>query len=87
MCFKNLPIEFDSHGRPHLIEDGTGFAVERDRDHEDLVGAINRSAVRDFNIDPVTRVAGALAFHLKIDLTARTIVDAPLPQPCFGGTK
>jgi Ni,Fe-hydrogenase I large subunit len=86
MCFKNLPIEFDSHGRPHLRETAAGFAVMVERDHEALVAAINRSAkVRDFTIDPVARVAGALAFHLKVDLVARSIVDARAAATMFRG--
>jgi hydrogenase large subunit len=86
MCFKNLPIEFDPHGRPRLRETAAGFAVTAERDHEALVAAINRSAeVRDFTIDPVTRVAGALAFHLKVDLAARAIVDARAAATMFRG--
>lgn len=85
MCFKNLPIEFDAHGRPFLQEAGNGFAIESVQDHDELVEAINRSAVRDFNIDPVTRVAGALAFHLKVDLASRKIVDARASSTMFRG--
>lgn len=86
MCFKNLPIEFDSHGQPFLRNTKTGFAVEKELKHDELVAAIGRAAnVRDFDIDPVTRVAGALAFHLQVDLTSRTIVEARASSTMFRG--
>lgn len=66
MCFKNLPIEFDAHGQPRLRDDTPGFDMASRREHESLVEAITRSAsVRDFNIDPVTRVAGRWPFTCK----------------------
>ncbi len=86
MCFKNLPIEFDAHGRPRLLDGAPGFEVTATRDHESLVEAIARSAaVRDFNIDPVTRVAGALAFHLQVDLASRRVMDARSASTLFRG--
>src|SRR5262252_7874488 len=84
MCFKNLPIEFDAHGRAYLREDGEGdpFSVVAGlasssrgadwRNREDALEEIVRNAhAREFNIDPITRVAGALAFHTTIDLNQR----------------
>jgi hydrogenase large subunit len=86
MCFKNLPIEFDPHGQPYLRDDKAGFAIEAADDHDSLMEAIGRSAnVRDFSIDPVTRVAGALAFHLKVDLESRSILDARAVSTLFRG--
>ena len=75
MCFENLPVAFDDQGRPRLV-DGGSFAVERVppsplRD----ASAGTRGAV-EFNIDPVTRVAGALAFHTRVDLAGGTVTDA-----------
>ena len=73
MCFRNLPIDFDVHGRATLRDDGsrTPFAVPA-RPDEAAVERFARSVhEREFNIDPVTRVAGALAFHTVVDLQRR----------------
>src|SRR5574341_2413828 len=86
MCFKNLPIEFDAHGQPRLRDDAPGFDMTPRREHASLVEAITRAAsVRDFSIDPVTRVAGALAFHLQVDLASRRVMDARAASTLFRG--
>jgi len=90
MCFKNLPIGFDKHGRPFLRDEPSSFDVERRPDHEELMKAIGRShavanGARDFTIDPVTRIAGALTFHLKIDLASRAVVRAHASATLFRG--
>ncbi len=86
MCFKNLPIEFDPHGRPFLREDPDGFTPKPVRDHRALIELIERQAgARDLTIDPVTRVAGALAFHLKVDLPSRSVLDAHAVSTMFRG--
>ena len=65
MCFQNLPIEFDDQGRPRLAAGPNAFAytpVEIDRTQIEELVKRNQN-VKEFDIDPVTRVAGALAFH------------------------
>ena len=86
MCFKNLPITFDESGKARLAEgvsDPYAVAVAEPRDF--VRGALNRRSVgalaapprlREWSIDPVTRVAGALAVHTVLDLETRTAVEA-----------
>lgn len=87
MCFKNLPIEFDAHGRARLTDDWQTPAPlptgpDRDRALEELVRGAH---LREFNIDPVTRIAGALAFHTVLDLENRRVVDARTQATLFRG--
>src|SRR5919108_4701307 len=89
MCFHNLPVEFDADGKPRLKRtDGRDpYAYQRreiDRSHiEEL---LRRNAhVRDVNIDPVTRVAGALAFHAVVDLRERKVYEANSIATLFRG--
>jgi hydrogenase large subunit len=87
VCFKNLPIEFDAHGRARLRDDGEGrpFAVQS-RGGDTVLDALAQGAhLRDFDIDPVTRVAGALSFHTVIDLERRRVVDARTEATLFRG--
>src|SRR5499426_3858557 len=98
MCFKNLPIEFDAHGHAYLREDGKGdpFSTAAGsapgsrgagwRNREDALEELVRNMrAREFNIDPVTRVAGALAFHTTIDLQNRRVLDARTEASLFRG--
>ena len=82
MCFKNLPIVFDDEGRAHLDE-GT-FAVEAVLPQAGASGPTAPSMI-DFHIDPVTRVAGALAFHARVDLKNGVITDAHSEAVMFRG--
>jgi hydrogenase large subunit len=87
MCFKNLPIEFDAHGRARLRDElpGEPFATPP-RDDGPPVEAIARAVHRrDFDIDPVTRVAGALSFHTVVDLADRRVLDARTEASLFRG--
>ncbi len=85
MCFKNLPIEFDGHGRARLVGAVEAFAVQR-RDREDVLDRLAGSAqLRPFDVDPVTRVAGALGFHTVVDLASRRVVDARTEATMFRG--
>jgi hydrogenase large subunit len=85
MCFKNLPIEFDAHGHARLRDD-TWAQDSTPRPPQDTLEQLARGAhLRDFDIDPVTRVAGALSFHTVIDLEARRVVEARTEATLFRG--
>ena len=55
-----------------IVPDGAGEAIEETTDVEELEKSTGEE-IYDINIDPVTRVAGALAFHAKVDLEAKTV--------------
>lgn len=94
MCFKNLPVEFDENGKAHLKE---GFAeaydTQRTRPREfprltedrvkELLG--RNGYIQEFNIDPVTRIAGALAFHTVTDLRERKVIETNSLATLFRG--
>jgi hydrogenase large subunit len=93
MCFKNLPIEFDGSGRARLRE---GVADPYSVQSAEPRGFVRRKAgpgaqlaapprLRDWNIDPMTRVAGALAVHTVLDLENRRAVDAHSRAMLFRG--
>ena len=86
MCFTNLPIAFDGQGRAHL-EEARDFAMP-------AAGASTVAAsppeadghrLKELNLDPVTRVAGALAFHTTLDLTAEVVTEAHSEAVQFRG--
>src|SRR5829696_10327297 len=93
MCFKNLPIEFDDKGRARLRE---GIADPYSVQVAEPKGFVRRTGgpgaqlaapprLRDWNIDPMTRVAGALAVHTVLDLENRRAVDAHSRAMLFRG--
>lgn len=90
MCFKNLPIEFDADGVAHLIAGvanpylyTTVSLEERDKKLKEL--AVKNGQIRDVDFDPVTRVAGALAFHTTVDLEKGRVIDASSMATLFRG--
>ncbi len=91
MCFKNLPIEFDAQGRAHLREGvanpysyvANGHPLEREERVRELLA--RNGHIKEVSIDPVTRVAGALAFHSVVDLENRTVHDAHSMATLFRG--
>jgi hydrogenase large subunit len=95
MCFKNLPVEFDASGRPYLREgvadpySPTARApsgVPTQLTSEKIEELVRRNGhVRSVDFDPVTRVAGALAFHTVADLDARRVVEARSVATLFRG--
>ena len=98
MCFKNLPVEFDASGRPYLRDDiGDPYAVNEElRDRGDGgVQTLTRDQVEELlarnghiqekNFDPVTRVAGALAFHSVVDLEQRRVLESRSVATLFRG--
>src|SRR5579863_8719887 len=96
MCFRNLPVEFDNEGKPYLkggIPDP--YSTERSISAPDVVKALTHEQIKDLlarngyiknvDFDPVTRVAGALAFHAVADLKERKIVQANSMATLFRG--
>jgi hydrogenase large subunit len=93
MCFKNLPIEFDADGKARLIEGaGDPYAITSAEPKEFVRRREGPGAqlaappkLRDWNIDPMTRVAGALAVHTVLDLQNRKAVEAHSIAMLFRG--
>ncbi len=95
MCFKNLPIEFDERGAATLVEGfGDPYAVAVAEPKDYVRGALSRTSagalaappqLREWSIDPVTRVAGALAVHTVLDLGTRQAVEAHSMAMLFRG--
>ena len=84
MCFHNLPIEFDERGRPRLVGGPDAFSAQP-RPEEPVERVVRSAHVRDFDVDPVTRVAGALAFHTVVDLARRRVLEARTEATLFRG--
>jgi hydrogenase large subunit len=83
MCFENLPITFDEAGRPRLVEGGFGLDRAPRGARPAPLPEVPRG--RTFDIDPVTRVAGAMAFHTTVDLDERTVTSATCEAVMFRG--
>ena len=94
MCFKNLPIEFDAQGNATLkpgvanpysyVETPAPTPIEDDPERMRELFARN-GAVRRVDFDPVTRVAGALAFHTVVDLENRQVMETASMATLFRG--
>jgi hydrogenase large subunit len=95
MCFKNLPIEFDEQGNARLKEgvaDPYSYTVaelapiESPEGREKLQQLLARNGhIRRADFDPVTRVAGALAFHTVVDLENRRVLETDSMATLFRG--
>ena len=93
MCFKNLPVVFDEEGHARLVEGmGNPYDLARAEPKRYVRGGGGPGAMlsapprlRDWNIDPVTRVAGALAVHTVLDLDKREAVEAHAQAMLFRG--
>ena len=85
MCFRNLPIEFDTHGRAQLRDDQWGQPFRSSPHLSPSEPAARGGQVRNFDIDPVTRVAGALSFHTVVDLEQRRVLEARTEATLFRG--
>ena len=96
MCFKNLPIEFDEQGNARLREGVVDpYAVQvaelhplagPGADEERLQELLARNGhIRRADFDPVTRVAGALAFHTVVDLESRQVLETASMATLFRG--
>ncbi len=96
MCFKNLPIEFDVGGNARLkggVRDPYSVATTKpdvamtDADREQQIRRLMAANghVKDINMDPITRVAGALAVNITADLENRQYLDARSQATLFRG--
>ncbi len=94
MCFKNLPVDFDEAGKAHLrAEFAQAYDTQTVRpptapglQHEQIRELLARNGhVKEFNVDPVTRVAGALAFHSVCDLEERRVLETNSMATLFRG--
>ena len=91
MCFKNLPVVFDEAGKAHLREGVADPYVYKpapttEERQQRIEGLLARNGhIKEISIDPVTRVAGALAFHSVVDLENRTVQDAHSMATLFRG--
>ncbi len=96
MCFKNLPIEFDGQGKAFLkggIRDPystknviTSVGEVEQMPYETVRELLNRNGyIKDVDFDPVTRVAGALAFHGVANLEDRKFIEARSMATLFRG--
>jgi hydrogenase large subunit len=93
MCFKNFPVEFDEQGNARLKEgvaDPWSYEVtpvttlaESEEKQRDLLA--RNGFIRRADFDPVTRVAGALAFHTVVDLERREVLETNSMATLFRG--
>jgi hydrogenase large subunit len=96
MCFRNLPVEFDEAGNARLaggIPDPYSVTVSRpevdetEADREERIRRLmaRNGHIKDLNMDPVTRVAGALAVNVTADLEEGRYLDARSQATLFRG--
>ncbi|MEO5894351.1 MAG: nickel-dependent hydrogenase large subunit [Vicinamibacterales bacterium] len=94
MCFKNLPVEFDERGQPFLrggIPDPytasiAPAGVPLQLSQEQVEELVRRNGhIKPMDFDPVTRVAGALAFHAVADFKERRMIEARSVATLFRG--
>ena len=87
MCFKNLPIEFDEQGNARLREGVSNpYELSEPRSYVKAISDERESPrIRDWMIDPVTRVAGALAVHTKLDFEKRQATEGHSMAMLFRG--
>jgi len=90
MCFQNLPIEFDENGKAHLkqgVNDPYAYVTQTVAEREQKLRDIARKngQLQDVDFDPVTRVAGALAFHSTVNLEERRVTDTAAMATLFRG--
>ncbi len=96
MCFKNLPIEFDEGGiatlrggipDPYSVtvtKPDAGLSNDEQREQIERLVASN-GHVREINMDPVTRVAGAIAINIAANLGEGKYLDARSQATLFRG--
>lgn len=94
MCFKNLPIEIDAQGNMTLRGGADPFGIQMKPstlgptplDDDKIRELLARNGyIKDVDFDPVTRIAGALAFHSVVDLNSRKVLAASSMATLFRG--
>ncbi len=94
MCFKNLPVEFDASGKAFLkggIPNPYSAAaapanVPMQLTPQQVEELVRRNGhIKSMDFDPVTRVAGALAFHCVTDFNERKVIEARSVATLFRG--
>lgn len=90
MCFKNLPIEFDAQGRATLkegVRDPYSYTTRSlDEQADKIKDLLARNGhIKSVDFDPVTRVAGALAFHSVVNLKERKVIETNSMATLFRG--
>ena len=93
MCFKNLPVEFDAQGKAFLkggIANPYGptepAGIPKQLTSGQIEELLRRNGhIKPIDFDPVTRVAGALAFHSVVDTKARRVLEARSMATLFRG--
>jgi hydrogenase large subunit len=90
MCFKNLPVEFDQQGNATLLKNIPNpyeyETVSLEGEQDKLKELLARNGfIKNVDFDPVTRVAGALAFHTVADLENRKILSTNSMATLFRG--
>jgi hydrogenase large subunit len=90
MCFKNLPIEFDANGKAHLkegVRDPYAYQTRSLHEQADKIKELleRNGHIKSVDFDPVTRVAGALAFHSVVDLKDRKVLETNSMATLFRG--
>jgi hydrogenase large subunit len=90
MCFKNLPVEFDENGKAYLkpgMRDPYAYQTKSLDEQADKVKELlaRNGYIKSVDFDPVTRVAGALAFHSVVDLKERRVLETNSMATLFRG--
>lgn len=96
MCFKNLPVEFDDSGvatlrggipDPYSVTSSKPDVALSDDEREEKIQRLMAANghIKDLNMDPVTRVAGALAVHVTANLETGEYLDAHSQATLFRG--
>ncbi|RZU31784.1 nickel-dependent hydrogenase large subunit [Blastococcus saxobsidens] len=96
MCFKTLPVEFDERGNATLrggipnpydvtvAKPDVALTEDQRRERIERLVAAN-GHIKDLNMDPVTRIAGALAVHVTADTDKQAYLDAHAQATLFRG--
>jgi len=96
VCFKNLPIEFDSAGNatlkggvadPYSVDVSKPDVMQTEGEREAQIQRLMASNghIKDLNMDPVTRIAGAMAVHVVADLKEGRYLDTHAQATLFRG--
>ncbi|MGI8912853.1 MAG: nickel-dependent hydrogenase large subunit [Chloroflexota bacterium] len=90
MCFKNLPIDFDENGKAFLkggVRDPYAYETRSDEEQAEKIKELlaRNGHIKSHDFDPVTRVAGALAFHSVVDLKERRVLETNSMATLFRG--